>query len=186
MKRINIALAVLLAGTVAANALVGTHPDVPNFDFLPEMMYSPAAEAYAASDLRPAGRVLQPPPAGTIARAASLVAFDATPADAVRAGEELTAPAVRDGDAARGAAVFGTFCVPCHGATGLGDGAIVKRGFPAPPSLLAPRALAMRDGQLFHVVTYGQGNMSGYASQIGEDDRWRAVAHVRHLQRSAK
>jgi hypothetical protein len=44
----------------------------------------------------------------------------------------------------------------------------------------------MRDGQLFHVVTYGQGNMSGYASQIGEDDRWRAVAHVRHLQRSAK
>jgi mono/diheme cytochrome c family protein len=93
---------------------------------------------------------------------------------------------VNEPDKKRGADLYATFCTPCHGAAGAGDGAVVKRGFPAPPSLLAARAVDMKDGQLFHIVTYGQANMPGYASQIDEDDRWRVVAHVREMQRSRR
>lgn len=186
MRALNLVLAAVLAATVAAQFVISPPPDLPNREFLPGMVYSGAAESFDASATLPGGRVLQRPPAGTLSRRASLVSYAATPAGAIRAGEELAAPAQAREDEARGAAVYATFCTPCHGGAGLGDGAVVKRGFPAPPSLLAARALTMRDGQIFHIVTYGQVNMPAYAAQIGEEDRWRVVAYVRQLQRGKK
>jgi hypothetical protein len=41
------------------------------------------------------------------------------------------------------------------------------------------------DGQLFHVLTYGLGNMASYAGLLSRADRWSAVLHVRTLQRQA-
>ena len=43
----------------------------------------------------------------------------------------------------------------------------------------------MKDGQLFHILTYGQNNMPSYASQLSRDDRWNAILYVRTLQRAA-
>jgi hypothetical protein len=40
---------------------------------------------------------------------------------------------------ARGRERFEIFCSPCHGYDGRGDGMIVRRGFPAPPSYHTPR-----------------------------------------------
>ena len=40
----------------------------------------------------------------------------------------------------------------------------------------------MKDGQLFHILTYGQNNMASYAGQISRDDRWNVIAYVRSLQ----
>jgi mono/diheme cytochrome c family protein len=40
----------------------------------------------------------------------------------------------------------------------------------------------MPDGQMFHVLTYGQGRMPPVATQLASDDRWRAILHVRQLQ----
>ena len=56
------------------------------------------------------------------------------------------------------------------------------RGFPPPPSLLADQAVRLADGQIFHIVTYGQKNMPSYAAQVPLDDRWRVIAYVRSLQ----
>jgi mono/diheme cytochrome c family protein len=56
-------------------------------------------------------------------------------------------------------------------------------GFPPPPSLLSDRSLRMPDGQMFHILTYGQGNMPSIAAQLSEDDRWTAILHVRYLQK---
>ena len=58
-------------------------------------------------------------------------------------------------------------------------------GFPPPPSLSAEKTLKMRDGQMFHVLTFGQKNMPGYASQVSAEDRWKAILHVRSLQEAA-
>ena len=43
----------------------------------------------------------------------------------------------------------------------------------------------MSDGQMFHVLTFGQKNMPGYAAQISAADRWQAILHVRSLQDAA-
>jgi mono/diheme cytochrome c family protein len=62
---------------------------------------------------------------------------------------------------------------------------VTQRGFPPPPSLLAEHALQMKEGQMFHVLTFGQNNMPSYASQISREDRWNAIAYVRMLQAQA-
>ncbi len=95
-------------------------------------------------------------------------------------------PFAADGTAlARGAAVFANYCALCHGGTGLGDGPVTKSGFPAPPSLLGDSARRMPDGRIFHIITFGQGNMPGHAAQIPREDRWKAALHVRELQKAA-
>ncbi len=83
---------------------------------------------------------------------------------------------------ARGAVVFANFCQPCHGPTGKGDGLVVAKGYPAPPSLSADNAKKIKDGQIFHILTYGQKNMPSYAAQLSSDDRWNAIAYIRSLQ----
>ena len=81
--------------------------------------------------------------------------------------------------------VFENYCATCHGAGGLGNGPVAQRGFPPPPSLLADKTRKMKDGHLFHVLTYGQNNMPSYASQISREDRWNVIGYVRSLQNAA-
>ncbi len=165
----------------------------PNYVFTPEMVFSVAYDSFAANPNYKDRKTLQPPVAGTVARGAMLFEYEATEADALRAGEELTNPWSERGIDAdvflsaknRGRKVFSTFCLPCHGAVGNGDGPVAMRGFPPPPSLSAENSLNMSDGQMFHVLTFGQKNMPGYAAQISEDDRWKAILQVRSLQESA-
>ena len=78
--------------------------------------------------------------------------------------------------------MFEVFCVPCHGATGEGDGLVVEHGFPAPPTLLRARTRAMSDFQIFGIITNGSGGMPWYSAQIARDDRWKAVLYLRRLQ----
>src|SRR5262249_35713826 len=82
----------------------------------------------------------------------------------------------------RGEAVFKTFCQPCHGPAGKGDGLVVQHGFPKPPSLLRDRTKEMSDDQVFRVLNTGRGKMSSYAAQISRDDRWKVILYVRSLQ----
>jgi mono/diheme cytochrome c family protein len=84
----------------------------------------------------------------------------------------------------RGEAGYQTFCTPCHGLSGRGDGQVVGRGFPAPPPLTEARLLNASDAQLMEVIAHGKGLMYGYESRIPPDERWAIVAHVRVLQLS--
>jgi mono/diheme cytochrome c family protein len=110
--------------------------------------------------------------------------YQASEADALRAGLELTMPSsiVAEKDGTRAAQLFAAFCQPCHGRVGHGDGITIKRGFQPPPSLLTQRARDMKDGQMFHVLAYGQKLMPSHASQLSPDDRWRLIEHIRGLQ----
>jgi hypothetical protein len=40
----------------------------------------------------------------------------------------------------------------------------------------------MKDGQMFHVLTYGQKLMPSHASQLPPHERWRLIKYVRRLQ----
>ncbi len=85
----------------------------------------------------------------------------------------------------RGAEVYSVSCVSCHGPTGAGDGPVAKRGFPPPPPLTTGKSAQMKDGQLFHILTYGQGSMAPMAAQISRDRRWDVINYVRSLQQGA-
>jgi mono/diheme cytochrome c family protein len=178
-------LGLLAMGTLGWTA---TERDVrhTNYELLPEtqMAYSVAYESFAPNPNFSDGMTLRVPPIGTIARGQMPWHYQPTPEDALRAGQELQNP-FSEKDAARqerGSFVFANFCQVCHGPIGQGDGPITQAGFPPPAPLLAERAVQMRDGQMFHVLTFGQQNMPPFAAQLSRQDRWSVILYVRKLQ----
>lgn len=87
-------------------------------------------------------------------------------------------------DLRRGQERFDIYCMPCHGATGNGDGMVVQRGFVKPPSYHDPRLVNAPVGHFFDVMTHGYGAMYSYAARVDVDDRWRIAAYIRALQLS--
>ncbi len=85
----------------------------------------------------------------------------------------------------RGGEVYRIYCITCHGTSGAGDGPVTKRGFPPPPSLLIGKSRQMKDGQLFHILTYGQGSMAPMSAQLSRDRRWDVINFVRDMQKKA-
>jgi mono/diheme cytochrome c family protein len=86
---------------------------------------------------------------------------------------------------ARGRERFDIYCSPCHGPTGNGDGMIVRRGYPRPPSYHDDRLRSAVVGHYFDVITNGLGTaMPDYQAQIRAEDRWAIVAYIRALQLS--
>ena len=82
----------------------------------------------------------------------------------------------------RGQERFNIHCIVCHGPGGNGDGMIVRRGFPKPPTYHDDRLRNAPVGHFFDVMTNGWGRMSSYAYQIQPADRWAIVAYIRALQ----
>jgi mono/diheme cytochrome c family protein len=84
----------------------------------------------------------------------------------------------------RGQQRFDIYCAPCHGRSGTGDGMIVRRGFPAPPSYHTERLRNAPDSHFYQVISDGYGVMYPYADRIAPADRWAIVAYIRALQLS--
>jgi mono/diheme cytochrome c family protein len=158
----------------------------PNAEFLPDMAHGVRSNAYSPNPMFSDGKTLQPPPEGAIARGHIPLLYTASTQDATRAGAELANPYLANANTIqRGAFVFANFCAACHGADGKGMGPVAQRGYPPPPSLLAQHARNIKDGQIFHLLTFGQNNMPPYAGQLSRDDRWMAVLYVRSLQQQS-
>jgi mono/diheme cytochrome c family protein len=84
----------------------------------------------------------------------------------------------------RGRDRYMIYCLPCHSPLGDGDGLVVRRGFPAPPSFHQPRLREAPDRHIYDVITQGYGVMLPYADRVEPADRWAIVAFVRALQLS--
>ncbi|MCK1406181.1 cytochrome c [Bradyrhizobium sp. 76] len=93
-------------------------------------------------------------------------------------------PAVDMALLARGRERYDIYCSPCHGLSGHGDGMIVQRGFPAPPSYHSARLRSADAQHLFDVITHGYGVMYSYAARVEPRDRWAITAYIRALQQS--
>jgi mono/diheme cytochrome c family protein len=91
----------------------------------------------------------------------------------------VTAEVVR-----RGQERYQIYCSMCHGATGAGDGMVVRRGFKQPPSYYTEDLRNAPVGHFFDVMTNGWGSMPDYAQQIPVQDRWAIVSYIRALQLS--
>ncbi len=91
-------------------------------------------------------------------------------------------PEVTDDLLASGRERFEIFCTPCHGYTGTGDGRVVQRGFPPPPSFLSARLRLAPPEHFVSVITEGYGVMFPYADRVAPRDRWAITAYIRALQ----
>lgn len=176
--------AALVAALACGVAGCRGRADRPGFAVLPDMLESAAWESY---DPDPTAEVPAPaalPPEGTVAMGSAAFPYGSGEAEALRAGRELSNPYAASAEPiARGRIVYERTCFVCHGASGDGDGPVIGL-FPNPPSLHAERARQLPDGQIFHIITRGQGVMPSHALQVLPDDRWRVILYVRQLQRA--
>ena len=85
---------------------------------------------------------------------------------------------------AQGDSTFHTFCAPCHGLAGAGDGLVGRKV--GAPSLLTDRARGFTDGYFYSIIRYGRGVMPRYGDKIfAVNRRWAVVNYVRQLQGQA-
>jgi mono/diheme cytochrome c family protein len=169
-----------------------------------DMYDQPRYKPLAASAQWPDGRASRVPVAGTIAHSEGTFAGSTSgrlapastaprvdPLASVRpdllaasADSGFVMPASTPQLLARGRDRFDIFCAPCHSVAGDGDGMIVRRGFPRPPSFHTDALRAASDAHIYAVITYGHGAMNSYATRNEPADRLAIVAYVRALQLS--
>lgn len=128
---------------------------------------------YSTAELWPDGTSARPLPAGVVAQG-----------DPQRKAASDTPPAVTQAFIEHGRERYDIYCSPCHGLDGRGDGIIVQRGFPKPPSYGQERLTAAPARHFFDVITNGYGVMYSYAARVTPEDRWAIVAYIRSLQLS--
>jgi len=136
------------------------------------------------------GKTAQVPPAGTIPVGFVRFNYPNTMDGYNLASTEVkNALALTSKHLTEGKKLYTTFCAPCHGLTGQGDGLVTTHDAGVkPPSYSAgqsSRGGAMKDltdGKIYHTITYGVNSMGSYASQVAPDERWKIVMYVHHLQ----
>src|SRR5204863_6036301 len=79
---------------------------------------------------------------------------------------------------------FEIYCAVCHGRTGAGNGTIVQRGFPAPPSYHIARLREAPPGHFVDVIKRGYGIMFSYGDRVDATNRWAIAAYIQALQLS--
>jgi cbb3-type cytochrome c oxidase subunit III len=184
--KLNLLLAAGIAGCLGLTFFLKRDLSQPNLELVPErqMARSPAYDSFTFNPNFRDGITLRQPVVNTIPQGWQAFPYENTSEDAARAAEELKNPLSFNQPLVRqqGAAIFGNYCQACHGLTGDGKGPVPSRGFPNVLSFLRPQALNMKDGEMFHILTYGKGNMPAHSIQLSENERWAAIVHVRILQ----
>lgn len=181
-----VSIGVLAVAFACLQTLDHRDPNQRGLEFLPEMVYSQASESFSSSPVFEDGKTMQGLQAGVVPVHGEILHFPEGAEGQKLAGETLQLPPVEDPAKAAefGRSLYGIYCATCHGISGDGDGAVVQRGMLPPPSLHAPRAVQLPDGSLYHVLSYGQGNMAPYRAQLDPAERWAVIRFLRELQAS--
>ena len=154
----------LFAGCLLASAVLAT-------GCRQDMHDQPSYTALQQSDFFPDGKASRPLVENTVARGSM-------DNDALVPSPDTLATdfpiAVTDAVMKRGQERFNIYCSPCHGRTGAGDGMVVQRGYPRPPSYWDPvRDLKSKPvGYIYEVITNGLNRMPAYETQVPVRDRW--------------
>ena len=84
---------------------------------------------------------------------------------------------------ANGQVLFETYCFPCHGKTGKGDGPISSKGMPG-PDLTMDFYKQKSDGFFWATILQGTGvMMPSQAEAMTQDEVWQVVNYLRSLQK---
>jgi len=183
MKTLKISiLSLMVLALVACNG----KDNNPHVELIQDMMDSPAVDPQEYDDFfaDKAGGARQPPehtvPVGFKAYRAG---FDPNIA---KADKNPLSGNMSDDVLLVGQKFYNTNCMVCHGPKGAGDGTVAAKMPNKPPTLLSDKVRGWADGQIYQVITVGQGTMGPYASHIPQRHRWQVVNYIRHLQRTEK
>lgn len=170
-------------------SLVGCTNKMPPMEYFNQMYDSPAREAQEEDYFAKNNSASRIPPYGAIPVGYTPYPFVEVmnPDDLPGSTKGLVSPLAKPtlDDYKTGEQKYQTYCTPCHGVQGLGNGNVVgpyPRFATAPPSVVSPKIKGWTDGQLYHIVTMGRGVMGSYAYQIAPEDRWKLIAYVRKMQ----
>lgn len=81
-----------------------------------------------------------------------------------------------------GKKLYLTYCQPCHGEKGVGDGKVGAM-YKGVPNYTTGRYKTLNEGHIFHTITNGRNRMWGLKTTISPEDRWKIVHYVQKLQK---
>ena len=153
------------------------------WDYMPDMYYSRAYESYTPSPVFVDSMTMQVPVKGTVPRGMIPFEWVKSDEDRIAAGEALVNPLEPTAaNLSQGSAAYKIFCIDCHGPAGDGQGYLfTSKRYPYPPaSLISDQVRALKDGEIYHVITVGFGIMGAHGGMIVPEDRWKIILYVRN------
>lgn len=155
----------------------------PGYEYMPDMVYSVAYEAYSESSVTENGSSMLYSPKGSIPRGYKPFMYGDTDAEKERAGKELVDPRVTSAKRLeRGKHLYEVNCLICHGKTGQGDGTLTKK-YPEPPGFNGRQLRDYTDGTFYYAIVKGYGDMPSHAAQLDDNDRWDVILYINELQK---
>ena len=166
----------------------------PGRAYMPDMAYSTAYETYAPAQerLKASGADGEPhytgqPVPGTIARGDMMtyrLTNDSNGYNQSASVKNPLSPGTFDMKEAE--RLYLVNCGICHGAKLDGNGPLYNGGngpfTAAPKNLMGDDMKALSEGTIYHVSTFGKGQMGSYASQLTSKQRWEVAAYVKAKQ----
>lgn len=158
----------------------------PGRTYMPDMQYSRAYEAYAANNLYDEGVNYVPYPVEGTIRRGDLFPYnlpDNAEGFVLSAQVKNPLPPLTTAQKSEAQRLFNVNCAICHGEKMDGQGPLSTGGkIPAVANLTLKQYVETAEGTMFHVVTYGKGNMGSYAAQLTREERWMVISYVKSVQ----
>ena len=153
-----------------------------NIELIQDMMESPAIKAQEYDEESPNKAGMRVPPEGT--QPQGFVPYKYTDAVAAAANQNPLAGQYTEEVLKTGTKYYTIHCAICHGANGQGGEqlSVAETMALKPPAVTSDKVKGWTDGQIYHVITAGQGVMGPYAAHIPQKYRWQVVNYIRHLQ----
>ena len=87
-----------------------------------------------------------------------------------------------------GKALYQTYCAPCHGDKGKGDGPASASLNPKPSDHTSAMVQAESDGSLYYKISQGHAHtaMPPFKAVLSADQRWAIVNYMRTLGKKSK
>lgn len=79
-----------------------------------------------------------------------------------------------------------TYCSPCHGEKGRGDGVAAATLAVRPADHSGPAVQKQTDGALFYELSEGHNPMPAYKASLTETQRWQLINYIRTLAKTSK
>jgi mono/diheme cytochrome c family protein len=102
-----------------------------------------------------------------------------------KSGQDLKNPDAHDASSIKnGKTLYISYCTPCHGNKGKGDGPASASLNPKPADHTSAVVQAESDGALFYKISEGHGHtaMPPFKAVLSIDQRWAVINYIRTLK----